>query len=34
MSLYAATITVVPRKSKPGTALAEIKRLVIDYCEL
>ena len=34
MSPYAATIIVVPRKSKPGVPLAETKRLVIDYHEL
>ena len=34
MSPYAAPIIVVPRKSKPGAPLAEMKRLVIDYREL
>ena len=34
MTPYAAPIIVVPRKSKPGTPLAETKRLVIDYWEL
>ena len=34
MSPYAASIIVVPRKSKPGTPLAETKRLVEDYHEL
>ena len=30
MSLYAASIIVVPRKSKPEAPLAKTKRLVID----
>ena len=34
ISSYAAPIIVVPRKSKPGTPLAETKRLVIDYRDL
>ena len=34
MSPYAAPITVVPRKCKPGALLAETKRLSIDYREL
>ena len=34
VSPYVAPITVVPRKSKPGAILTEIKRLVIDYCQL
>ena len=34
MSPYAASIIVASRKSKPGEALAEDKRLVIDYSEL
>ena len=33
MSPYAAPIIVVPRKSKPGVNLEEIKRLVTDYHE-
>ena len=34
MSSYAAPIIVVPRKSKPGTSLAETKGLVVHYIEL
>ena len=34
ISLYAATIIVVPCKALPGSSLTKTKRLVIDYCEL
>ena len=33
VSPYTAPIIVFPRKRKPGTPLAETKRLVIDYTE-
>ena len=34
LSPYAAPSIVVPHKATPGSSLTEIKRLVIDYCEL
>ena len=34
MSPYATPIIVVPRKSKPGVPLEEMKRLVTDYHKL
>ena len=34
MSPYVASITLVPRKTRPGAPLVETKGLVIDNCEI